>query len=59
MAFFDAVKDEKSGAGNYLRAIGLYFRFKSKPELSALASNLRKEKYHQPDILSKLETSEE
>jgi hypothetical protein len=44
LAFFDTIKDEKSGAGNYLRAIGLYFRFKSKSELSALASNLRRQK---------------
>ena len=44
LAFFDAIKDEKSGAGNYLRAIGLYFKFKSKSELSALASNLRRQK---------------
>jgi len=44
LAFFDAIKDEKSGAGNYLRAIGLYFKFKSKSELSDLASNLRRQK---------------
>ena len=44
LAFFDAIKDEKSGTGNYLRAIGLYLKFKSRSELSALANDLRRQK---------------
>ena len=44
LAFFDAVKDQKADVGNYLRAIGLYYKFKSKLELHALASNLREQK---------------
>jgi len=58
LAFFDAIKDEKSSTGNYLRAIGLCFKFKSKSELSALASNLRRQKYLRPEVLLKLETLE-
>jgi predicted flap endonuclease-1-like 5' DNA nuclease len=44
LAFFDAMKDEKSGVGNYLRAISLYFKFRQKSESSTLASNLRRQK---------------
>jgi predicted flap endonuclease-1-like 5' DNA nuclease len=40
-AFFDAIKDQKRDVNNHLRAIALYYRFASKPELSALASSLR------------------
>lgn len=43
LAFFDAVKDQKADIGNHLRAISLYYKFKSKPELSALASKLREQ----------------
>jgi replicative superfamily II helicase len=42
-AFFDSMKDQKADVNNHLRAIGLYYRFKSKPELSALASKLREQ----------------
>ena len=43
-AFFDAVKDQKTDVNNHLRAIGLYYRFASRPDLSALASNLREQR---------------
>ncbi|HVP40439.1 MAG TPA: DUF4332 domain-containing protein [Candidatus Krumholzibacteriaceae bacterium] len=44
LAFFDAVKDQKANVGNHLRAISLYYKFKSKPELSALVSGLRQQR---------------
>jgi hypothetical protein len=44
VAFFDVVKDQKAQVSNYLRAISLYYRFKSKTELSALASRLREQR---------------
>jgi len=44
LAFFDAIKDQKADVSNHLRAIGLYYRFKSKSELSILASNLREQR---------------
>lgn len=40
-AFYDVIKNEKKNVGNRLRAISLYYRFASKPELSAFSSNLR------------------
>jgi len=43
-AFYDAIKDRKTGVGNDLRAIGLYYRFKSRSELSGLASDLREQR---------------
>ena len=44
LAFFDATKDRKAEVGNLLRAVSLYYRFKSKPELSAVASKLREQR---------------
>jgi predicted flap endonuclease-1-like 5' DNA nuclease len=44
LAFFDAVKGQKANVSNHLRAISLYYKFKSKPELSALASELRQQR---------------
>jgi hypothetical protein len=44
LAFLDVMKNQKTNVNNYLRAIGLYYKFTSKPELSALASSLRKQK---------------
>jgi len=44
LAFFDDIKDQKTDVGNYLRAIGLYYRFTSKSELSALANSLREQR---------------
>jgi hypothetical protein len=38
------VKDQKTDVNNHLRAIGLYYRFASRPDLSALASNLREQR---------------
>jgi predicted flap endonuclease-1-like 5' DNA nuclease len=43
-AFLDAMKDQKTDVNNYLRAIGLYYRFASRPDLSALANSLRKQR---------------
>jgi len=43
-AFYNSIKDQKKDANNHLRAISLYYKFKSKPELSALASELRRQK---------------
>lgn len=43
-AFVDSIKDQKTDVNNYLRALSLYYRFKSKPELSVLASKLREQK---------------
>jgi hypothetical protein len=44
LAFLDALKNQKTDVNNYLRAVGLYFRFTSKPELSTLASGLREQR---------------
>lgn len=44
LAFFDAIKDRKSDVGNLLRAVSLYYRFKSNSELSAVVSKLREQK---------------
>jgi hypothetical protein len=44
LAFLNEIRDQKSGVGNYLRAIGLYYRFASRSELSIFAGNLRKQK---------------
>jgi len=41
MDFLDEIKGQKADVNNHLRAIGLYFKFVSKSELSALASRLR------------------
>jgi replicative superfamily II helicase len=43
-SFFDSMKDQKADSNNHLRAISLYYRFRSRPELSALASKLREQK---------------
>jgi predicted flap endonuclease-1-like 5' DNA nuclease len=43
-AFVDSIKDQKTDVNNYLRALSLYYRFKSKPELSALTSKLREQR---------------
>jgi replicative superfamily II helicase len=43
-AFYNSMKDQNKDVNNYLRAISLYYKFKSKPELSALASELRQQK---------------
>jgi hypothetical protein len=43
-AFCDEIKDRKAGVNNYLRAISLYYRFKSRPELADLAGNLREQR---------------
>jgi hypothetical protein len=42
--FLDAMEDQKTDVNNHLRAIGLYYRFASRPNLSALASNLREQR---------------
>jgi hypothetical protein len=44
LAFFDAIKDQKADVGNLLRAVSLYYKFKSKSELSAFASKLRQQR---------------
>ncbi len=44
LAFFDAVKNQKADVGNHLRAIALYYKFKSKSELSSLADKLREQR---------------
>lgn len=44
LAFFGEVKNQKANVGNSLRAISLYYRFASKPELSVFASGLRKQR---------------
>jgi hypothetical protein len=41
VAFLDEIRGQKADVNNNLRAICLYFKFASKPELSALASRLR------------------
>jgi predicted DNA-binding protein YlxM (UPF0122 family) len=43
-AFYDVIKAEKTGVSNYLRAISLYYKFKSRSELSRLASDLREQR---------------
>jgi len=43
-AFFDSIRDRRVDVNNCLRAISLYYGFKSKPELSAMASKLRKQR---------------
>jgi predicted flap endonuclease-1-like 5' DNA nuclease len=43
-AFVDSIKDQKTDLNNYLRALSLYYRFKSKPELSVLTSKLREQR---------------
>ena len=42
--FVDDIQDRKSGVNNYLRAIGLYYRFMSRSDLSALAGDLREKR---------------
>jgi len=44
LAFLEAAKGQKTATSNYLRAIGLYYRFTSKADLSVLASNLREQR---------------
>ena len=44
LAYFDAIKDQKRGINNDLRAIGLYYGFASNKELCALAGNLREQR---------------
>jgi hypothetical protein len=39
-AFVDSTKGQRPDVNNCLRAVSLYYRFRSKPELSALASKL-------------------
>jgi predicted flap endonuclease-1-like 5' DNA nuclease len=41
LAFLELIKDQKADVNNLLRAIGLYYRFASRSELSTFASNLR------------------
>ena len=43
-AFFDSFKDQKADVSNHLRAIAIYYRFKLRPELGAVASNLRRQR---------------
>jgi hypothetical protein len=43
-AFFAAIRDKKDGVNNYLRAISLYYRFKSRSELANLAGSLREQR---------------
>lgn len=43
-AFARLVNDKKTDASNYLRAISLYYKFKSRPDLGALASGLREQR---------------
>ena len=43
-AFLDKIGDQKTGLNNYLRAISLYYGFVSRPDLSALANSLRKQR---------------
>lgn len=43
-AYFDAIKGQKIGINNDLRAIGLYCGFTSNKELCALAVNLREQR---------------
>ncbi len=42
--FVDETQDRKLGVNNYLRAVGLYYRFMSRPDLSALANDLREKR---------------
>lgn len=42
--FFDSIRDQRADVNNCLRAISLYYGFKSKPELSAMASKLREQR---------------
>ena len=44
LAYFDAIKDQKRGINNDLRAIDLYYGFTSNKELCALAGNLREQR---------------
>lgn len=43
-AFVDSTKGQRPDVNNCLRAVSLYYRFRSKPELSALASKLREQR---------------
>jgi len=43
-AFLDAMKDRKTGINNHLRALGLYYGFTSRRELSALLNHLREQR---------------
>ncbi len=43
-AFLDSIRDQRGDVSNCLRAISLYYGFKSKPELSAMASKLREQR---------------
>jgi replicative superfamily II helicase len=43
-AFFDSIRDQRVDVNNCLRAISLYYGFKSRPELSAMASRLREQR---------------
>jgi predicted flap endonuclease-1-like 5' DNA nuclease len=43
-AFLDAMKDQQADVNNYLRTIGLYYRFAPKSDLSVFASSLREQR---------------
>jgi predicted flap endonuclease-1-like 5' DNA nuclease len=42
--YVDGLKDKKTDVNNHLRAIALYYKFKSNSKLSSLASNLRSQR---------------
>jgi predicted flap endonuclease-1-like 5' DNA nuclease len=41
---FASAMNDRTGFSNYLRAVSLYYRFKSRPDLSAVASGLREQR---------------